>query len=36
MTVDEIKALAAEKSYTVTKTKKDEVIDEFIKAQKGL
>ena len=35
MTVDEIKALAAEKSYTITKTKKDEVIDEFIKAQKG-
>lgn len=35
MTVDEIKALATEKSYTITKTKKDEVIDEFIKAQKG-
>ena len=33
MTVDEIKQLATTKSYT--KTKKDEIIEEFITAQKG-
>lgn len=35
MTVDEIKQLATTKSYTITKTKKDEIIEEFITAQKG-
>lgn len=35
MTVDKIKQLATTKSYTITKTKKDEIIEEFITAQKG-
>ena len=35
MTIDEIKAIATEKSYTITKTAKNEIIDEFLKAQKG-
>lgn len=35
MTVEEIKQLATTKSYTITKTKKDEIIEEFITAQKG-
>lgn len=35
MTVDAIKALAKTKSYSITKTAKNEIIDEFLKAQKG-
>lgn len=34
MTTEEIKQLATTKSYTITKTKKDEIISEFIAEQK--
>lgn len=34
MTVEAIKQIATTKSYTITKTKKDEVISEFIAEQK--
>ena len=34
MTAEEIKQLATTKSYTITKTKKDEIISEFIAEQK--
>ena len=35
MTAEAIKQLATTKNYTITKTKKDEIIEEFITAQKG-
>ena len=35
MTIDQIKALAAEKGYTITKTVKAEIITEFLAAQQG-
>lgn len=33
MTISEIKALAAELGYTITKTRKAEIIEEFIAEQ---
>ena len=33
MTIAEIKSLAAELGYSITKTRKAEIIDEFLKQQ---
>lgn len=33
MTIAQIKALASEQGYTITKTRKDEIIAEFLEAQ---
>ena len=35
MTIDQIKALAAELGYTITKTLKADIIEEFLSQQNG-
>lgn len=35
MTITEIKALAKEKGYSITKTKKADIIAEFLEQQEG-
>ena len=35
MTIAEIKALAGELGYSITKTRKSEIIEEFLEQQEG-
>ena len=35
MTIAEIKSLAAELGYSITKTRKSEIVEEFLEQQEG-